>query len=67
LARQDNLLTAHGRFLLSKEEAHGIVDRIVAIVRNEWDSSLRRAGASAKDCQAIAQAFIYEGFFYKGT
>ncbi len=65
LACQENLLSAHGRFLLSKEEAQNIINSIVETVKREWDSSLRRAGASEKDCNAIARAFIYEGFFYK--
>jgi len=64
MARRDNLITGHGRFLLSKEDATTIVDQIIATVRSEWDSSLRRAGASEKDCVAIASAFIYEGFFF---
>lgn len=64
MARRDNLITGHGRFLLSKEDATTIVDQIIATVRSEWDSSLRRAGASEKDCAAIASAFIYEGFFF---
>lgn len=63
LARRENLLTGHRRFLLSKEEAENIVDSIVETVKSEWDSSLRRAGASQKDCTAIASAFLYEGFF----
>jgi serine/threonine-protein kinase HipA len=65
LARKENLVSAYGRFLLSEGEALSIVDAIVEIVRREWDVCLRRAGASQKDCDAIASAFIYEGFFYK--
>jgi serine/threonine-protein kinase HipA len=64
LARKENLLTAHGRFLLSKEDAQGIVDGIVETVKSEWNNCLYRAGATEKDCSAIAQAFIYDGFFY---
>ena len=67
MARRYNLLTAHGRFLLSKEDAEAIVDGMVETVRSEWDASLRRAGASAKDCEAIASAFLYEGFFYEAN
>lgn len=65
LARKENLLTAHGHFLLTKEEALSIIDRIVETVKSEWNTCLRRAGASEKDCAAIGQAFIYDGFFYK--
>lgn len=64
IARRKNLLTAPGRFLLSKEEAEKIVDDMVNVVRNDWDATLRRAGASGKDCMSIASALIYEGFFY---
>lgn len=63
LARRDNLLTAAGRFLLSEEEARKIIDAIVETVKSEWNTILTRAGASKKDCAAIASAFIYEGFF----
>jgi serine/threonine-protein kinase HipA len=63
-ARRDNLITGCGRFLLSQEEATNIIDDMVSIVRSEWDSNLRRAGASEQDCAAIASAFIYEGFFF---
>jgi serine/threonine-protein kinase HipA len=63
-ARRDNLISGHGRFLLSEEEAAAIVDLIVAIIRSEWDASLRRAGMSERDCAMIADACLYEGFFY---
>lgn len=64
IARKQNLLTAAGRFLLSNEEAETMIDAMVIIVRTEWDATLRRAGASDKDCTSIASALIYEGFFY---
>jgi serine/threonine-protein kinase HipA len=63
LANRENLLTAHERFLLTREEAENIVDNIVQIIKNEWANYLRRAGASEKDCSTIASAFLYEGFF----
>ncbi|MEO8402626.1 MAG: type II toxin-antitoxin system HipA family toxin [Gammaproteobacteria bacterium] len=63
LARKENLLTGHGRFLLSEEDAENIIDGIVETVKQEWHNTLRRAGVSEKDCMAISQAFIYEGFF----
>jgi serine/threonine-protein kinase HipA len=64
IARRDNLITAAGRFLLGSEEAAKIVDRMVEIVRTEWEPSLRRAGASKRDCDAVASAQLYEGFFF---
>ena len=64
IARRDNLLTACGRFLLSRDEAGKIIDNIVNVVRAEWDASLHRAGAGEKDMASIASARIYDGFFY---
>lgn len=64
LATQKNLLSAHGRFLLSKEEAEHIIDAMVNTVKKEWCNCLRRAGVSEKDSALIAQSFIYDGFFY---
>ncbi len=63
-ARRTNILSGHGRFLLSEEEATGIIDRIVATVKSEWHSSLRRVGVSERDCNTVSSAFIYDGFFY---
>jgi len=64
-AKKANLLTGCGRFLLSNEEAELIIDNIVDTVQSQWDVSLRRAGASKKDCTTIASAYIYDGFFYE--
>jgi serine/threonine-protein kinase HipA len=64
IARRDNLITAAGRFLLAPEEAAKIVDRMVETVRAEWEPSLRRAGASERDLDALASARLYQGFFF---
>ena len=64
IARRNNLLTGAGRFLLACEEAARIVDDMVNVVRSEWDATLRRAGASKRDCASIASALVYEGFSY---
>jgi serine/threonine-protein kinase HipA len=63
-ANRNNLLSQHGRFLLSEEEAIAILDYIVDIVRNEWWTTMRRVCVSEADCEAIATAFLYKGFFY---
>jgi serine/threonine-protein kinase HipA len=63
-ANHKNLLSRHGRFLLSKEEATAILDRLVKTVREAWRPTMQRAGVSEKDCEQIASAFLYEGFFY---
>lgn len=65
LARRANLMTGHGRFLLSEQDAQAMIDRMVETVKGEWDASLRRAGVSEKDCATVSSAFIYDGFFYE--
>ena len=62
--RQFRLGAHNGRFLLTKDQAEAIADRMVDVVRSEWHNSLRRAGVTEADCARIANAFVYEGFFY---
>lgn len=64
IMRRDNLLSAAGRFLLSRDEATTTLDTLIAKVRNEWDSAMRRAGVSQKDLAALTSAPLYEGFFF---
>jgi serine/threonine-protein kinase HipA len=64
-ANRKNLLSQHGRFLLSEEDATAFLDHIVETVRNAWRPTMRRAGVSDADCEAISTAFLYEGFFYE--
>jgi len=64
-ANRKNLLSQHGRFLLSEEDATAFLGRIVDTVRNAWRPTMRRAGVSEADCEMIATAFLYEGFFYE--
>ena len=64
-ANYENLMSQHDRFLLSEKEATAILDNIVETVRNQWWPTMRRAGVSVTDCEAIASAFLYDGFFYK--
>ena len=64
-ANRENLLSQNGRFLLSGEEATTILDHIVESVRSAWRPTMRCAGVSETDCEAIASAFLYEGFFYQ--
>jgi len=64
-ANRENLLSEHGRFLLSKTEAAALLDGIVETIRTQWRPAMRRAGVSETDCEAIAGAFLYDGFFYE--
>jgi serine/threonine-protein kinase HipA len=63
IATRKNLLSAHARFYLTLAEAENIIDTMTAVIKNEWYSCLRRSGASEKDCDAVAGAFVYDGFF----
>jgi serine/threonine-protein kinase HipA len=65
-AHKGNLLSGHGRFLLSREDAAHIFDAIIETVRAEWHPAMRRAGVAEQDCERIARAFLYEGLFYNG-
>lgn len=66
-ANRANLLTDHGRFLVSYEAAAAILERIVTTVRGGWRPAMRRAGVSNSDCEAIKSAFVYDGFFYEAA
>ena len=66
-ANKTNLLSDHGRFLLSAEEAEAIFTRITKIIRRGWRATMRRAGVSEADCEAIKTAFVYDGLFYEAA
>jgi hypothetical protein len=65
-ANKANLLSGHGRFMLSREEATQLFAGIVEIVRTEWQPALRRAGVSSPECERLSRAFLCEGLFYDG-
>jgi serine/threonine-protein kinase HipA len=61
-ANATNLLSQAPRFLLPREEAARMVDRMEACVRARWYAIARREGVSEKDCAAISRSFAYDGF-----
>lgn len=63
MANRINLVSGHGRFLLTKPEALSIIEDMTKIIRANWDACLFSAGVSKKDHQAISSAFLYPGFF----
>lgn len=63
-ANKSNLISGHGRFMITREEAVQIFNMVTKIVNKEWHSSLRRAGLSEKDCDRLSRAFVHEGLFY---
>ena len=66
-AHATNLLSQCARFLLTPEDAAGIIDRMEQTVRARWHEVARRAGVTEKDCAAIASAFVYPGFRLAGN
>lgn len=63
-ANKANILSDHGRFLLGDAQAAAIFDQVATTVRNEWRPTMRRVGVSEADCEAIKNAFVYDGLFY---
>jgi serine/threonine-protein kinase HipA len=63
-ACRENLVSAAGRFGLTREEADAIVDEIRNVVGRLWHTEVRAQGGSERDCERIASAFLHEGFEY---
>lgn len=64
LASKANLIAGAGRFLLKADEAEAIFDRIIGTIRASWHATMRRAGVSERDCEAIRTAFLHDGLFF---
>lgn len=61
-ANAENLLSQSARFLLVRDQAAAIIQRMSEQVRSTWHATARRAGVSERDCAQIASAFVYPGF-----
>ncbi len=61
-ANRENLLSECARFLLPRQDAGVIIDRIQAVISARWHPLLRATGVSESDCERIAPAFNYPGF-----
>ncbi len=66
LASRQNLLSEAPRFGWSPEEADRIIDEIKEIVSTQWRTAITKHGGSGRDCEAVAGAFVYEGFEQAG-
>lgn len=64
-ANKVNLLAAAGRFLLDRDQASVIFERIAETVRGTSQTMLDRAGVTNRDCATLRGAFLYEGLFYE--
>ena len=62
-ANRSNLLGAAGRFLLGRDEARDIFNRVTETIRGSWRETMRRAGVSERDRERIRDAFLYDGLF----
>lgn len=61
-ANADNLLSQCERFLLRRDEAGALVERMEAAVKSQWYGIARAAGVTERDCERVAGAFAYAGF-----
>lgn len=61
-ANAQNLLSQSGRFLLGREEAETIINKMEACIAKTWYEVTRASGVSEADCGRIAGAFAYPGF-----
>ena len=66
-ANATNALSQCARFLLTNDEATGIIDDLEKHVRTRWYAVARREGVSEQDCERIARAFVYPGFRLAAT
>jgi serine/threonine-protein kinase HipA len=61
-ANRTNLLSRHGQFKLSLEDAAAIIDKVQEVVAARWHATLRQHGTTPADCDKLAGAFNYPGF-----
>ncbi|MCE9551858.1 MAG: HipA domain-containing protein [Planctomycetes bacterium] len=61
-ANANNLLSQCRRFLLERPGAEQIINEMEHIVRVRWRAIARAQGVTDRDCDRIAQAFVYPGF-----
>lgn len=62
-ANAKNILTQHGKFLLSQEEALTLITEISQKIEKDWHDILRTSGVSLPDIERVRSAFVYPGFF----
>lgn len=62
LATRANLLSEAPRYAVTREEGNAVIEEIVGVVRSNWESTLRRSGASERDVEAVRPAMLNPGF-----
>ncbi|MCP3137082.1 type II toxin-antitoxin system HipA family toxin [Pyxidicoccus xibeiensis] len=63
-ANRRNLLSACGRFRLSREDATRLIDTMKALVSRRWRDVVTSCGGTEADLKAIERAFDSPGFEY---
>lgn len=61
-ANRANLLSEHGQFKLSIDQARAIVDQVQKTVAARWSTVTRQHGVTERECALLAPAFNYPGF-----
>lgn len=61
-ANAENMLSQCARFLLSREEAAGVIASMKGTVSTGWYATARGQGVSERDCALLSGAFAYPGF-----
>jgi serine/threonine-protein kinase HipA len=64
MARRANLVSDAPRFSLTPAEANAVIETMVEMVRAGWERAVQDQGGTAGDREAIAPAFVDEGFDY---
>ena len=64
-ANKTNLLGAAGRFLLDRGEAEALFERVAGTIRTSWHTTMRRCGASKRDCNLVRSALLHDGLFFE--
>ncbi|MBS0186218.1 MAG: HipA domain-containing protein [Proteobacteria bacterium] len=62
-ANAKNILTHHGRFLLTQEEATTLLEDITQKIEKSWYDITHKSGVHRSDIELIRPAFVYSGFF----
>ncbi len=62
-ANAQNLLSQSRRFGLSHDDAATMLTQMAKHVTDRWQDACRRAGVTDRDCERIAGAFVYPGFW----
>lgn len=55
---RENVVGGAGRFLLDREAAGAVFDRILGVVQASWYDVMRRCGVSVEDCELVGRSVV---------